>query len=346
MTKIQRVTTMTLGIVALLILPASSQASRGRDSDHSDDSNDYEHAECVAWGAPGGGGVVEDSDLDGLTDDFELHNGLDPSSPDTDSDGIPDGDELIGSTSPDDPDTDGDHLPDLDDPDPTGQFDTDLRGALELVDPVQGTVIVAGSIVDVSSAIFEYGVGIGSLQPGMFVEIDIDPNSPVGGPLVAWKVSIEDSDGNGGDVDHPNDGDDPNDIDVPNHPGDIDGGSGNSNPGSGNVCRKYHREVRLTRGPNVSVGRAFAEYGEKRCNGEFEVKIRRLPPGSYDLMVDGIYRGSIQAIPNRKGRTEGEIDFRSIIENVTDLPLDFDPRGVLIEIEQGGQLLFSGTLRQ
>jgi len=53
----------------------------------------------------------QDTDGDGLTNDYEITNGLDPANPDTDGDGLKDGDEInIYHTSPLAPDSDNDGL--------------------------------------------------------------------------------------------------------------------------------------------------------------------------------------------------------------------------------------------
>ncbi len=64
-----------------------------------------------------------DSDDDGLNDGDEAGAGTDPNNPDTDGDGLSDGDEVGVGTLPDDPDTDGDGVSDgdellVDDTDP------------------------------------------------------------------------------------------------------------------------------------------------------------------------------------------------------------------------------------
>ena len=67
---------------------------------------------------------------------------------------------------------------------------------------------------------------------------------------------------------------------------------------------------------------------------EFEVEVEDLTVGTYDLIVSGIFRGSIEVM-TVPGGTNGEIDFR--IPSGSGKPLlDFDPRGKSIEVEQDG----------
>lgn len=74
---------------------------------------------------------------------------------------------------------------------------------------------------------------------------------------------------------------------------------------------------------------------------EFEVEIEDVPVGDYALIVDGTERGTISVV-DRAGGTQGEIEFHDPAET-GELPLEFDPRGAVVEITGGGQTLFSGT---
>ena len=73
----------------------------------------YEPAngECDPNDPTDDGGCV-DTDGDGLSDEWELLNGLDPEDDDTDDDGLIDGHEVTHGTDPSNPDTDGDGLQD------------------------------------------------------------------------------------------------------------------------------------------------------------------------------------------------------------------------------------------
>jgi len=72
---------------------------------------------------------------------------------------------------------------------------------------------------------------------------------------------------------------------------------------------------------------------------DFDVEIEDLPVGDYDLVVGGVQRGTITVVPGDDGN-EGEIEFGNPVDD-DELPLDFDPRGELIEIFDGGTLIFS-----
>lgn len=75
-----------------------------------------------------------------------------------------------------------------------------------------------------------------------------------------------------------------------------------------------------------------AEYRVKKKNRvRFKVEVEDLTPANYDLVVGGNVVGTldVQALPT--GGSEGEIEFDSK-RSGTHLPLNFDPRGQLIEV--------------
>lgn len=87
------------------------------------------------------------------------------------------------------------------------------------------------------------------------------------------------------------------------------------------------------------AGSADAELEQRSNRVDFDVEIEDVPVGSYTLRVDGMDRGAIQVIDTASG-PEGEIEFRFPTE-AGKLPLDFDPRGALIEVLDGGVAVFS-----
>lgn len=70
--------------------------------------------------------------------------------------------------------------------------------------------------------------------------------------------------------------------------------------------------------------------------------IEILPPGGYNLLVGGINEGTITVVNIISG-FKGEIDFDTDPDDMGELPLEFDPRGKMIEIEQGGILFLERT---
>jgi hypothetical protein len=86
-------------------------------------------------------------------------------------------------------------------------------------------------------------------------------------------------------------------------------------------------------------GKAEARFRMKKDGRTtFKVEIEDVPNGSYDLFVDGVLRGSIGV-----SLGEGEIEFDSEA-SPPKLPLDFDPRGLIVDVAQGADIFFSGEM--
>ena len=90
--------------------------------------------------------------------------------------------------------------------------------------------------------------------------------------------------------------------------------------------------------PDASVKIKLEERPDRT---KFSVEIEDVPVGDYDLFVDGVLVAIITVVDDGAGGTEGEVEFRSPIDD-EELLLDFDPRDKLIEISQGDQVFFSG----
>jgi hypothetical protein len=98
----------------------------------------------------------------------------------------------------------------------------------------------------------------------------------------------------------------------------------------------------LTNADVYPEAEAEAEYEAGNRRAEFSVEVEDVPVGSYALFVGGTERGIIEVIAV-DGGTEGEIEFETPVDDDDELPLDFDPRGELIEIREGTTVLFSGA---
>ena len=115
------------------------------------------------------------------------------------------------------------------------------------------------------------------------------------------------------------------------------GGSGTGNaPGTGDAYYLLKIEPTGNDGPELE-----AELEQRADRVEFSVEIEDATPGDYVLRVAGIERGSV-AVTTVPGGTHGETEFRNPVETGK-LPLDFDPRGQLVEALRGGVVQFSGT---
>ena len=85
-------------------------------------------------------------------------------------------------------------------------------------------------------------------------------------------------------------------------------------------------------------GRAEARFRLRRDGRRrFEVEIEDVPPGDYELFVDGVLRGTIAV----GAGGEGEIEFDTNPEPGK-VPLDFDPRGATVDVARGPDVFFTG----
>ncbi len=196
-----------------------------------------------------------------------------------------------------------------------------------------------------------YALAVGGVERGT-IEVVNNVNGPEGElefrfPAEAGKLpldfdprgqSIEVSDASGlvFSVGFPATGGNDDDDDDDGGDGDDDSGGDEGNSDSGEI------QVSLN---NAGVFAAASGDARHRIDDDgdrdFDVEIEDLPVGGYDLVVGGIQRGTIQVEASDDGN-EGAIEFGNPAD-ADELPLDFDPRGELIEIFDGGTLIFSVT---
>jgi len=124
--------------------------------------------------------------------------------------------------------------------------------------------------------------------------------------------------------------------------GDDDGSGGDDDSGGGDDDSSDPGEIEVSLS-NSGVFPAASGDARYRIDDDgdrdFDVEIEDLPVGGYDLVVGGVQRGTISVVAGDDGN-EGEIEFGNPADP-DELPLDFDPRGELIEIFDGGTLVFS-----
>jgi len=75
------------------------------------------------------------------------------------------------------------------------------------------------------------------------------------------------------------------------------------------------------------------------CSRRLEILIEDVPMGDYEVVVGDVYEGVITVGQDEFGATVGSVIFTS--GESTGMPLDFDPIGQPIEIEQDGVVYFS-----
>ncbi len=140
--------------------------------------------------------------------------------------------------------------------------------------------------------------------------------------------------GSSGGDDDGDDCDDTGDDDScdDNGGGDDSGGSGGTTPTPG-VASTALTSTGIDADANGS-----ASYESTASESEFEVEVEDLDDGSYQLLVGGVSKATIQV-----SGSEGEVKFNRPTR-AGRLLLDFDPRGARIEIAKNGVVYLSGTL--
>ena len=119
--------------------------------------------------------------------------------------------------------------------------------------------------------------------------------------------------------------------------GNTSGGGGDNGGSAGGEVDRYELHVEAQHdGPEL---KAVLDAGALRS--EFRVELEDVAVGGYTLNVAGIDRGTIDvvAVP---GGTEGEVEFRDPAEP-NHLPLDFDPRGQVVQVSGSAGVILSGT---
>ena len=84
-----------------------------------------------------------------------------------------------------------------------------------------------------------------------------------------------------------------------------------------------------------------AIFRDRSNSFEFEVGVRGLPIGVYDLIVDGTNEGSIGVVSDAQDGTKGTIEYSTEPNPPGVLSLDFDPRGQTVQVVQGEAIVLS-----
>ena len=114
------------------------------------------------------------------------------------------------------------------------------------------------------------------------------------------------------------------------------------NNGGGNGNGKMEIEVDLHNNGEYPEAEGEASYLEKNNSVEFEVEIKGVPMGTYPLWVDYVLRGEIYVAPDDDDDDDilkGKLRFSNPQKEEREL-LDFEPRGELIQVYDGGTLIF------
>jgi hypothetical protein len=76
---------------------------------------------------------------------------------------------------------------------------------------------------------------------------------------------------------------------------------------------------------------------------EIEIEVEQIPVGTYDILVDGVTRGTLIMVQDGS-KSEGFRHFEVIPDQPGELLLDFPVAGKPIVISQNGTTWFSGTI--
>jgi hypothetical protein len=113
--------------------------------------------------------------------------------------------------------------------------------------------------------------------------------------------------------------------------GNNGGGNGNGNNG------KQEISVEMDNTGVMPAAEGKATYEIKNNSVEFEVEIEDIPAGMYPLHVVNIERGQIEVIED-DGKFKGKLKFSDPQKEGREL-LNFDPRGEIVEVYGGGDII-------
>lgn len=162
------------------------------------------------------------------------------------------------------------------------------------------------------------------------------------------RMEEDDHDHHGDGYGHQDGGGHDYDCDSDSHHGGMGGGPG-SGPGGGMGggmpdCVEdgdyLEIEVNLENTGVLPGAEGEAEWEMNSSRVEFSVEVEDVPEGNYGLEVGGVDRGTIEAFRMRDGDVHGRITFRDPEVSGREL-LDFDPRGQMIEVFQGEQVILT-----
>lgn len=144
----------------------------------------------------------------------------------------------------------------------------------------------------------------------------------------------EDHNKDGDNLDDRYDSDDDND-------GDLDEDDPDHHPEADEieVERRLTRQSAAPVDSEVKVKIQQMAYG----NVEFEIEAKDLPVGDYDIVIDGVTRGTLPVLQDGND-TEGEVEFEKFPNKSEEQLLDFEVFGLPIEIQLNGTVYFSGSV--
>lgn len=122
------------------------------------------------------------------------------------------------------------------------------------------------------------------------------------------------------------------------------GGGSDDNGGSGNVAQPTELKLPLISTGADSNASAEAKFRRKDNGDEdFEVEVEDVNVGSYELVVGGVVRATINVI-TVEGGTRGKVEFDSDSPKAGELRLDFAVAGQEVIVRKGGTVYFSRVI--
>jgi hypothetical protein len=104
-------------------------------------------------------------------------------------------------------------------------------------------------------------------------------------------------------------------------------------PDEARTCLPVDIQVDLTPLWWFASGDASLQREDGGCDREFSVTARGVPVANYELWVAGAMVGTVP-VRNWPGGPSGAIRFDTNPDDPSEFPLDFDPRGLFIEVRR------------
>lgn len=107
--------------------------------------------------------------------------------------------------------------------------------------------------------------------------------------------------------------------------------------------KKLEAEAPLVATENAPLGASGEiDFRLKDDRMDLKIEIEDVPLGAYDVVIDGILRGSLTVVTTMDG-PEGELEFRNRASD-SKIFLDFDPAGLVVQIQQADVTLLAGVV--
>lgn len=257
------------------------------------------------------------------------------------------------------PDLDGDGIPNIVDPDIDNDglpnaLDKNVDGGIARSGPYEGQYIgdhlandnPAEHDIDgddlADDSLGETDIDGDSLSDGDALEDDTDGD---GRPNGSGAERDMDGDGRRDHDDNEDDQDGDGEDDREDRDDDNDGEEDEDDPDHHPEADEIEVEEELMSTGDAPAGSEAKVEVQRFGSGKIELKVEAagLAAGRYDILVAGVMRGALVMVAD-DGETEGETEFETDPNKPDELNLDFELFGLELRLEQGGTVLFHGTI--